>query len=84
VQTLQKEIESKKNKMVSYAKIQMVEDNINQRENILSSERAKALKMQLEAIKRQGVRGDLSTWDNLARSRKTGSVPTRLWPSATK
>lgn len=40
---------------------QMVEDNINQRENILPSERAKALKMQLEAIKRQGARGDLST-----------------------
>ncbi|MDF1493936.1 ParB/RepB/Spo0J family partition protein [Caproiciproducens sp. CPB-2] len=39
---------------------QMVEDNINQRENILPSERAKALKMQLEAIKRQGARGDLS------------------------
>ena len=40
---------------------QMVEDNISQRENILPSERAKALKMQLEAIKRQGARGDLST-----------------------
>lgn len=40
---------------------QMVEDNTNQRENILPSERAKALKMQLEAIKRQGARGDLST-----------------------
>jgi ParB family transcriptional regulator, chromosome partitioning protein len=40
---------------------QMVEDNINQRENILPSERAKALKMQLEAIKRQGARGDIST-----------------------
>ena len=40
---------------------QMVEDNTNQRESILPSERAKALKMQLEAIKRQGVRGDLST-----------------------
>lgn len=35
---------------------QMVEDNTNQRENILPSERAKALKMQLEAIKQQGVR----------------------------
>ena len=35
---------------------QMVEDNTNQRENILPSEKAKALKMQLEAIKRQGVR----------------------------
>lgn len=28
---------------------QMVEDNLNQREEILPSERAKALKMQLEA-----------------------------------
>ena len=35
---------------------QMVEDNTNQRENILPSERAKALKMQLEAIKRQGAK----------------------------
>ena len=35
---------------------QMVEDNTNQREKILPSERAKALKMQQEAIKRQGAR----------------------------
>ena len=35
---------------------QMVEDNTNQRESILPSERAKALKMQLDAIKRQGSR----------------------------
>lgn len=35
---------------------QMVEDNTNQRENILPSERAKALKIQLEAIKHQGAR----------------------------
>jgi len=35
---------------------QMVEDNTNQRENILPSERGAALKMQLEAIKRQGAR----------------------------
>jgi len=35
---------------------QMVEDNTTQRENILPSEKAKALKMQLDAIKRQGVR----------------------------
>ena len=34
----------------------MVEDNLNQREEILPSERAKALKMQLEAIKHQGSR----------------------------
>ena len=40
---------------------QMVEDNTTQRESILPSERAKALKMQLEAIKRQGARGDLVT-----------------------
>lgn len=40
---------------------QMVEDNTTQRESILTSERAKALKMQLEAIKRQGARGDLAT-----------------------
>jgi len=38
---------------------QMVEDNTNQRENILPSERANALKMQLDAIKRQGMRGDI-------------------------
>ena len=47
---------------------QMVEDNINQRENILPSERAKALKMQLEAIKRQGARGDLSRSSSCAMS----------------
>ena len=35
---------------------QMVEDNLNQREEILPSEKAKALKMQLEAIKHQGTR----------------------------
>ena len=34
----------------------MVEDNLNQREEILPSEKAKALKMQLEAIKHQGTR----------------------------
>ena len=35
---------------------QMVEDNTNQRESILPSERAMALKMQLDAIKHQGAR----------------------------
>ena len=35
---------------------QMVEDNTTQREAILPSERAKALKMQLDAIKKQGAR----------------------------
>ena len=40
------------------ATLQMVEDNLNQRDYILPSERAKALKMQFEAIKKQGVKGD--------------------------
>ena len=35
----------------------MTESNFNQRSEILPSERAQALKMQLEAIKRQGARG---------------------------
>ena len=39
---------------------QMVEDNTAQRENILPSERAKALKMQLEAIKHQGAKESTS------------------------
>jgi ParB/RepB/Spo0J family partition protein len=51
---------------------QMVEDNINQRENILPSERAKALKMQLEAIKRQGARGDLSTSSQIGPKSENG------------
>jgi len=38
------------------AVLAMTESNFNQRSNILASERAKALKMQLDAIKRQGVR----------------------------
>ena len=40
------------------ATIIMVDSNL-QRENILPSERAKAYKMKLEAIKRQGARNDL-------------------------
>ena len=40
------------------ATIIMVDSNL-QRENILPSERAKAYKMKLEAIKRQGQRNDL-------------------------
>jgi len=38
------------------AVLAMTESNFNQRTEILPSERAKALKMQLEAIKRQGAR----------------------------
>ena len=42
------------------ATIIMVDSNL-QRENILPSERAKAYKMKLEAIKRQGARNDLTS-----------------------
>ena len=42
------------------ATIIMVDSNL-QRENILPSERAKAYKMKLDAIKRQGARHDLSS-----------------------
>ena len=42
------------------ATIIMVDSNL-QRENILSSERAKAYKMKMEAIKRQGARTDLTS-----------------------
>lgn len=42
------------------ATIIMVDSNL-QRENILPSERAKAYKMKLEAIKRQGARNDLNS-----------------------
>jgi ParB family chromosome partitioning protein len=40
--------------------IMMVDSNL-QRENILPSEKAKAYKMKLEAIKRQGARNDLTS-----------------------
>ncbi len=40
--------------------IMMVDSNL-QRENILPSERAKAYKMKLDAIKRQGQRNDLTS-----------------------
>lgn len=40
--------------------IQLVDSNI-QRENILPSERAKAYKMRMEAMKRQGARTDLTS-----------------------
>ncbi len=42
------------------ATIIMVDSNL-QRENILPSERAKAYKMKLDAIKRQGARNDLTS-----------------------
>ena len=36
----------------------MTDDNLRQRETILPSEKAMSLKMQYEAIKHQGARGD--------------------------
>ncbi len=43
------------------ATILMADSNLTQRVNILPSERAKALKMKLDAIKRQGKRTDLTS-----------------------
>ena len=48
--------------------IQLVDSNI-QRENILPSERAKAYKMRMEAMKRQGARTDLTSQNISARFR---------------
>ena len=50
------------------ATIIMVDSNL-QRENILPSERAKAYKMKMEAIKRQGARTDLTSPKNSAKFR---------------
>lgn len=46
--------------------IQLVDSNA-QRENVLPSERAKAYKMRLDAIKRQGARSDLTSPKNSAK-----------------
>ena len=51
------------------ATIIMVDSNL-QRENILPSERAKAYKMKLEAIKRQGARNDLTSPENFGEVEK--------------
>ena len=50
------------------AVIQFVDSNI-QREDILPSERAKAYKMKMEAIKRQGARTDLTSPNGSAKFR---------------
>ena len=59
---------------------QMVEDNLNQREEILPSERAKALKMQLEAIKHQGSRtsGQIDPKDAGKRSNEIGAERNKM------
>lgn len=53
--------------------IQLVDSNI-QRENILPSERAKAYKMKMEAIKRQGARTDLTSPNSSAKFRSDDAI----------
>ena len=53
--------------------IQMVDSNI-QRENILPSERAKAYKLKMEALKRQGARSDLTSPKISAKFRSDDSI----------
>ena len=53
--------------------IQMVDSNI-QRENILPSERAKAYKLKMEALKRRGARSDLTSPKISAKFRSDDSV----------
>lgn len=53
--------------------IQMIDSNI-QRENILPSERAKAYKMKMDAIRRQGARTDLTSPNVSAKFRSDDTV----------
>ena len=53
--------------------IQLVDSNA-QREDVLPSERAKAYKMRLEAIKRQGTRSDLTSPNHSAKFRSDDEV----------
>ena len=55
--------------------IQLVDSNA-QREDVLPSERAKAYKMRLDAIKRQGARSDLTSPNNSAKFRSDDEVGT--------
>jgi ParB family chromosome partitioning protein len=63
------------------ATIVMVDSNL-QRENILPSERAKAYKMKLEAIKHQGQRADLTSCHVGTRSRSDKQVAEDVGESA--
>jgi len=55
------------------ATIMMVDSNI-QRENISPMEKAKALKMKMEAIRRQGIRTDLTSPNNSAKFRSDDEI----------
>lgn len=52
----------------------LTDTNLNQRENILPSEKAFAYKMQMEAIKHQGQRNDLATSRTLCAKSDAGAV----------
>lgn len=68
------------------AAIVMMVDSNFQREEILPSERAKAYKMKLEAMKRQGARTDLTSdhvGQKLERKSSRKLVRKRVLPSAT-
>lgn len=51
------------------AELQMLETNLRQRDRLLPSERAWAYRLQLEALKRQGQRADLTSPQSAAKSR---------------
>ena len=59
----------------------MVDSNI-QRENISPMEKAKALKMKMEAIRRQGMRTDLTSPNNSAKFRSDDEVGAEMGISA--
>ena len=63
------------------ATIIMVDSNL-QRENILPSERAKAYKMKLEAIKRQGARNDLTSPKISAKLRSDDEIGQQMGSAA--
>ena len=62
------------------AVIQLVDSNI-QREDILPSERARAYKMKMDAIKRQGARTDLTSPNGSAKFRSDDLISRGLLPT---
>ena len=67
-----------KNMTDDEAVLAMAESNFNQRSEILPSERAQALKMQLDAIKRQGVRSGVAPGDVGKRSNEIIAVRNKM------
>ena len=56
------------------ATIAMVESNLRQRENIMISERAKAMLMMMEAVKHQGQRQDLTSSKNETKLQRADEI----------